>query len=703
MIRIYKNKKMTWLFDELAAFRLQDLQRLQHDKEELDSLITECFNGKCSYCENSMEFVEVQIDYYRPVYGALNTVDGTFHEELYKWLENDSDNLFSICVECNRAKSNRFPVEGEVAFFDARNKHLTKEKRLLLNPYRDYPEKHFSYSSDGRIYPRTKKGKFSIDILNLNRPSLIEARSVEYLRFEDVCNRYVEHENGWNIEDIIREIKKESIFAGLKRYILSELILSGSIEYTEELDEYLKGILTKSELLYFIEANKNNYSDIREQKYFDMAKKINRYNVADDDDIVKYFSVQRIIEKIKIRNFKIIKDLELDLTLSKSKNAPWLMLLGENGIGKSSILQAVTLALMGEKERIKLLREINKSPRDYISHGADEGYIKIYLSGMLEPISLHFSKSWNQFRGENHQTLRTLLLAYGSTRLLPRDNMKVDPTVTWVRIDNLFNPFIPLVHVKEYLMSLNDEDFFNVGRAIESIILEDVKIFRDRSKETLFFKVHNSTVELEALSDGYQTVIALATDIMMVMKNRWRSFDAEGIVLIDEIDAHLHPRWNIEIVSRLKKAFPKIQFIVTSHNPLSLRGLIDGEIAVLLEDEDKNPYITQKLPSQKGFNVEVLLTSKFFGLYDTMPELNKLFDRYYLLLSNPEPNSEEKQEIKYLKNKLEKYDKTGTTIREQKFYEVVDEYLAKSRARNSNYNEQDFKKMIKETIEYFEG
>lgn len=702
MIRIYKNEKMTWLFDELAAFRLQDLQRLQHDKEELDSLITECFNGKCSYCENSMEFVEVQIDYYRPVYGALNTVDGTFHEELYKWLENDSDNLFSICVECNRAKSNRFPVEGEVAFFNARNKHLTKEKRLLLNPYRDYPEKHFSYSSDGRIYPRTKKGKFSIDILNLNRPSLIEARSVEYLRFEDVCNRYVEHENGWNIEDIIREIKKESIFAGLKRYILSELILSGSVEYTEELDEYLKGILTKSELLYFIEANKNNYSDIREQKYFDMAKKINRYNVADDDDIVKYFSVQRIIEKINIRNFKIIKDLELDLTLSKSKNAPWLMLLGENGIGKSSILQAVTLALMGEKERIKLLREINKSPRDYISHGEDEGYIKIYLSGMLEPISLHFSKSWNQFRGENHQTLRTLLLAYGSTRLLPRDNMKVDPTVTWVRIDNLFNPFIPLVHVKEYLMSLNDEDFFNVGRAIESIILEDVKIFRDRSKETLFFKLHNSTVELEELSDGYQTVIALATDIMMVMKNRWRSFDAEGIVLIDEIDAHLHPRWNIEIVTRLKKAFPKIQFIATSHNPLSLRGLIDGEVAVLLEDEDKEPYVIQNLPSQEEFNVETLLTSKFFGLYDTMPELNKLFNRYYLLLSNPNRSVDEELEVQSLKRKLSEYEKVGTTLREQKFYELVDSYIANSRMKNSNSTNQDFKDVIKQAIQYFE-
>ncbi|EOQ16004.1 hypothetical protein KQ3_04918 [Bacillus cereus B5-2] len=55
----------------------------------------------------------------------------------------------------------------------------------------------------------------------------------------------------------------------------------------------------------------------------------------------------------------------------------------------------------------------------------------------------------------------------------------------------------------------------------------------------------------------------------------------------------------------------KIQFIATSHNPLSLRGLIDGEVAVLLENEDENPYVIQNLPSQEGFNVEALLTSKF--------------------------------------------------------------------------------------------
>ncbi|PDY16265.1 chromosome segregation protein SMC, partial [Bacillus cereus] len=132
---------------------------------------------------------------------------------------------------------------------------------------------------------------------------------------------------------IIKEINQESIFAGLKRHILSELIFNGSMKYTEELDEYLKGIITKSELHYFVGANKDNFIESTKRKYYDTEKKINLYNVTDDNDISKYFSVQRFIEKIEISNFKIIKDLKLDLTLSKSKDAPWLMLLGENGIG----------------------------------------------------------------------------------------------------------------------------------------------------------------------------------------------------------------------------------------------------------------------------------------------------------------------------------------------------------------------------------
>lgn len=235
-------------------------------------------------------------------------------------------------------------------------------------------------------------------------------------------------------------------------------------------------------------------------------------------------------------------------------------------------------------------------------------------------------------------------------------------------------------------------------KAIEAMFLDDVILLRHNKEINLKFP--DSVTQFRDLSDGYQSIIALITDIMMVLKKRWRNQDAEGVVLIDELDAHLHPSWNIEIVKRLKKTFPKLQFIVTSHNPLTLRGLIEGEIAVLKRNDEGLINVIQNLPVQNGLNVEELLTSNFFGLNDTLPELNRLFDKYYYLLSKSNPSNDDQMQIESLKNQLKKYNKTGTTEREQKFYEFTDYYIASEKNKNNDTTVTDFKSYIENAINY---
>lgn len=729
MIRIYKEKFFDPIYDDfLENVAIQKDNYLS--SELLAEFMIRYFNGKCSYCEIRMEYLPLEIDFYRPINGSLNPVDGQFYPDHYKWLKNQDENILSICVECKRAKSNRFPVEGTVAAVNSYDSRLWKEKRLLVQPCRDYPEKNFAYDDNGMIYSKNKRGKVTIDVLNLNRSMLMEMRAQVYSEFSNLCYIFSVNQEFGDLEKILQEIKSDSIFAGLKRSILFELvILNDRIPYVKEFEPYFRNIMPQKQLELFsarhnnVDYNDNNsnsnnniyyngnnsnsnnnidFLNLYNQKtkdYFFRETNNDYYDVTNDNELFKYFGKQRFIEKIEIHNFKSIRDMKIDFTLSKSSDAPWLMLLGENGVGKSSILQAIALTLMGKEQREKIIK---KKPYEYLTKGCNEGFIKIRLSGMQEPISVYLNSNSLEFTGVNHKRPRVLILGYGSTRLLPREDMIHNHEVTWARTENLFNPFIPLVNVREYLLSLNDKDFSNVKKAIESLFLEKVIIDRDQINEEVYFMFANSYSTIEDLSDGYQTIIALATDIMMVMKNRWRNFDAEGIVLIDEIDAHLHPRWNIKIVSRLKRAFPKVQFICTTHNPLSLRGLIDGEIAVLMENEDKEVCIVQNLPNQKEFNVEGLLTSRFFGLHDTIPELNGVFDRYYQLLSNPNPNVEQEEEIERLKNKLSKYEKLGNTLREQKFYEVVDKYLANSRKKNSNLDENDFNNIIKDAIDYFE-
>ena len=80
---------------------------------------------------------------------------------------------------------------------------------------------------------------------------------------------------------------------------------------------------------------------------------------------------------------------------------------------------------------------------------------------------------------------------------------------------------------------------------------------------------------MSALSDGLKLMAwvgDLVTRLSQAFPNAENPLEQEGIVLIDEIDIHLHPTWQRQILSQLRRTFPKIQFIVTTHSPLVAGG-----------------------------------------------------------------------------------------------------------------------------------
>ena len=117
------------------------------------------------------------------------------------------------------------------------------------------------------------------------------------------------------------------------------------------------------------------------------------------------------------------------------------------------------------------------------------------------------------------------------------------------------------------------------------------------------------------LSDGYHVFIALVADIARraVMLNEFDGADAparvEGVVLIDELDLHLHPRWQRVALPGLRNAFPRLQFVVTTHSPQVLssaknrqvRRLFDGklqEYPVLVESRDTNAILREHMNTE---------------------------------------------------------------------------------------------------------
>jgi hypothetical protein len=106
-----------------------------------------------------------------------------------------------------------------------------------------------------------------------------------------------------------------------------------------------------------------------------------------------------------------------------------------------------------------------------------------------------------------------------------------------------------------------------------------------------------------------------------------RPSTARGVVLIDEIEAHLHPRWKVQVMTSLRRALPGMTFIVTTHDPLCLRGMGADEVVVLQRVssvdagvKSQMPIAVERvtgLPNAADLRIEQLLTSDFFQLFST--------------------------------------------------------------------------------------
>ena len=408
------------------------------------------------------------------------------------------------------------------------------------------------------------------------------------------------------------------------------------------------------------------------REFEDYADALESFSLEVDDaeGSSSYHLQSRTIQWIELHNFRAIGDLTLEMP---RREGSWTTLLGENGCGKSSVLQAVALALMGETYRSSL----GLDARKFVRRGQSNGFAQVKLSGMRNALMLCFNKDSKHFTGEKDP--KVLLLAYGATRLLPREPAKPHGT-PYARVDNLFNPFVPLEDARRWLLDLAPEAFDRLQPSLKGLLNlgPDDDLTQNRAENRIDVTLFDTTVPIEQLSDGYQTVTALVAEIMSILLERWGDMaTAEGIVLVDEIGAHLHPKWKMQITRGLRAAFPAVQFLVTTHDPLCLRGLEDDEVVVMRRNAKHEVVQVQDLPSVKALRVDQLLTSEHFGLSSVHdPESGRLFDEYYALLAKDRTEPED-QRLAELRGSLEEFSLMGQTRRERLMLTAIDQHLAK--------------------------
>ncbi|HCD2269572.1 TPA: AAA family ATPase, partial [Escherichia coli] len=162
-------------------------------------------------------------------------------------------------------------------------------------------------------------------------------------------------------------------------------------------------------------------------------------------------------------------------------------------------------------------------------------------------------------------------------------------------------------------------------------------------------------LRIEQLSDGYRTTLAMVMDIAarMAEANPYSSdpLSSEGIILIDEVDLHLHPEWQREFLPRLINVFPHLQFIVSTHSPFIIQSVKEGMLVDLDKDDiSDSPSLNKELSiediAEGVMGMEKVQRSELFNKQVAVS------DRYYQLLN--EGRSESDPEVRKLSAELDK-------------------------------------------------
>ena len=645
------------------------------DRLEFDSRVflsvrpaaEELFGGKCAYCESSIFTSLPEIDHFRPIRAAVD-LDGETVRPGYWWLAYSWQNIYLVCQQCNRNKGSRFPVLGRRA--RSLGDNVAAERAILLDPCadEDEPDKHLLFGEDGYVASRSEggevdRGAITIDILGLNRAGLVQER----------------------------RRTAEQLQAGLRGRALAASIIADprppdpafaesfvdiSAPYVALQRQVVRNLL--DEMTAPATAAERTHE--REQVFMWQAaheEDLRRTSVEDDPDLESLKS-QRI-SRVEIENFRGIRRLGFDLGAGTAGAAGWTTLIGENGVGKTSVLQALAIALMGE-ERARSLGS-DATPADLLRRGSRNGSIRVFFAADSEPIEVHLSSERIEF-GESTRRPRMIVLGFGSSRWLPRPGALTADHGEFIRVANLFNPFVPLSDTLRWLATLADRDFRRTEAALLRLLRLDAGERLTRIEGRVLVRRQGQRAQralpLQQLSDGYQTVLAMVGDIMELLSpKRLDMAAAEGVVLVDELEAHLHPRWKMQIVSRLRTAFPGLQFVTSTHDPLCLRGLHEGEVVLLLRDRRGEIVATSELPSVEALRVDQLLTSPYFGLHSTRdPDVDARFDEYYDLLARRRLTKTQRERLEELRTELDTRQLLGTDRRENLMLEAIDKHLA---------------------------
>ena len=398
------------------------------------------------------------------------------------------------------------------------------------------------------------------------------------------------------------------------------------------------------------------------------------------------------IQRLKIEHLRSFESVELALNVPGAPDLAFPnvnVMLGDNGLGKTSVLRAAALSTLGpvlssssgyvpeslvrrppgmqrasqatlaKLPSAVIAADVVLDPSElpsYVERPRALEHLRLTttvaqlgtaerLAWTCDPVAEVGAVEHLQF---DESSTAFFMVGYGATRRV-ESSVRVDESARvksrlrrYERISSLFEEHLGLIPLSYWLPAFAKQNrgrYKQVVDLINDLLPADCRMESeprntDAGEEHLFL-MRGVALPFRALSDGFRAYLGWIGDMIFHVTRGVGSGlklrDLKGVVLLDEIDLHLHPEWQRVVVPTLARALPQVQFILTTHSPLVVGSLEAGNLFVLAE-EDRSTVVKVLPERVHGRNAEQILLSPYFGLDSTRSA--DVSDRLNVLMSD---------------------------------------------------------------------
>ena len=347
------------------------------------------------------------------------------------------------------------------------------------------------------------------------------------------------------------------------------------------------------------------------------------------------------------------------------------LILGDNGGGKSSLLRALAIAALAPalvESGFVPYRLVRRAPREDLVSTAElstEVVVGLREQQELHLVSRHLHLNAEiELRESNldkvqstespitrlldqEQSEHFFVVGYGATRRIEvgeysESTHRRARGLRYGRIAGLFEDHVAVRPLQIWANRIRRKDptaYRDAVNKLNEVLPSNIRFTGefDEDDGSAMFTFNEQITPLSSLSDGYKAFIGWVGDLIGHLSDVAESANRSlvmipGIVLVDEIDLHLHPEWQRKVLPTLAGAFPRLQFVFTSHSPL-VASTVQRENVFVSDIDEQGVAIVKQLDEKLfGRGVEELLLSSYFGLRTTRPAAFEaaaqlLFDR----------------------------------------------------------------------------